>query len=151
MTADPAIRRLQRVDDVLRRESEGVLEIVVIRGREVGLWRQAVAGGDESAARRLAVARAQVPDFLADVDERRCVGCDGSFSHDSLPVDVVIAHAPVSKLLPSAAALGGVCSRCSAKHAAAELRELFMARMRAWYPDLTPIEPASLSAAAGHA
>jgi hypothetical protein len=150
--SDSQLALRQELDRVLRQESEGVLEIVVFRGRETELWRQELAKGEELWARRLAVAAAHFPDFQAGIDERRCIACDKAFSCDSLPIDLVLAHARVSPtILPSAAVLGGVCRDCSEKHDAAELRTLFGAQLRKWYPDLREVEPASLSGSAGQA
>jgi hypothetical protein len=136
---------LQRVDRVLQEESGGVIEIVVIRGREAWLWQTLAQGEDLCIRRRWAVAQAHFPDFLSDIDQRRCIGCAAGFSRAFLPVDLIVAHAPVSAMLPTAAVLGGVCSRCSEEHTAVELREFFSGQLRTWYPDLRPIEPASLS------
>jgi len=148
--SESRLAQLQEVDRILQQEAEGVLEIVVFRAREIGLWHLAAAQGDETAARRLAVAKAQVQDFIAGIDERRCIGCDKGLS---LPIaDLVVAHARVSEtMLPSAAVLGGACSDCSTKHDAAELRTLFNAQLRKWYPDFREVEPASLSSSAGQA
>jgi hypothetical protein len=49
--SDSRLAQRQELDRVLRRESEGVLEIIVIRAREIGLWHQAISQGDEIAAR----------------------------------------------------------------------------------------------------
>jgi hypothetical protein len=148
---DGALARLQEHDRVLQHEAQGLLELIVYRPAEMLSWHRAVAQGDEIAARRLAVLHAQLPDFLAGIDERQCIGCMKAFSRDSLPADLVLAHARVATVLPSAAVLGGVCPECSAAHDAAELHALFTAQLRRWYPDLRQLAPASLSSSAGQA
>jgi hypothetical protein len=144
------LARLQELDRVLQREAQGIVEIIVYRPPEMSVWHHAAAA-DEHMARRLTVLREKLPGFLAGIDERRCIGCGAALSHEAMPADIVLAHARVATVLPTVAAVGGVCPKCSGTHDAAGLRALFAAQLRDWYPDLSVIEPASLSSSTGQA
>jgi hypothetical protein len=147
---DGELARLQELDRVLQQEAHGILEIIVYRPAEMPVWHRAAAESDE-VARRLTVLREQLPRFLAAIDDQRCCGCGMPFCCEATLADLVLAHARVATVLPTVAAVGGVCARCSAAHDAVELRALFAARLRIYYPDLSVIEPAATSAETGSA
>jgi hypothetical protein len=139
----------------LQREGDGKIEIVVHRAVEVALWAQAIelshagffqqllaAGPVGDQLRRLAVANAHSPDFWAGIDDRSCIACGKGFSRTARPRDIVVAHAPVQTMLPSAAVVGGVCAECSERHDTAQLRAYFSAKLREFgWPDLVAVDP----------
>lgn len=146
--ADTQLAQLQHVDRVLQHEAGGILEIVVFRARETAALCREIERGDVLWSRRLAILNGLLPEFLAGIDGRHCIGCSQSFSRAFLPVDFVTGHARVAG---TAGIVGGVCGACSAKYDARGLRERFCAVLAEWYPDLRQVDPASLSAAVGSA